>query len=107
MAKYHQTLTYWAPSTLNEYGEQSFLAPVTIPGRFEEKTEMFVDKSTGKEQMSRSVAYIKQDVVENGFLFLGTSSQVKPKNETKTFLIRRFDKIPNVKCNRYIRKIWQ
>ena len=106
MSKYNQTATYWAPSTLNEYGEQSFSAPVTLTVRWEEKTQQYVDKNTGREQISKSVVYTKTDVIENGFLYLGTSSEVDPKAETKTFLIRQVDKISSLKGNKYTRKIW-
>jgi len=106
MSKYNQTVTYWAPSTLNIYGEQSFGTPSTISARWEEKTEIFIDKATGKEKRSEAIVYLKNDLLENGFLFLGTSVQADPKNETDTYLIRRVDKSPSLKGNRYTRKIW-
>ncbi len=106
MSKYLQTATYWAPSTLNEYGERSYSAPVAINVRWEEKTEEFIDKPTGKEQQSHSIVYSESDVVEDGFLFLGASVSSTPKDVAGAFPIRRFDKSPTLKANRYIRKIW-
>lgn len=106
MSKYKQTATYWAPSTLNEYNEQSFGSPATISVRWEEKTEQFIDKQTGEEQISQSIVYMDTDVVENGFLYLGTSADSDPRDTTKSFLIRRVDKSPNIKGSKYTRKVW-
>jgi hypothetical protein len=105
MSNYTQTATYWAPTTINKFGEQTFETPASISVRWEEKTEMFLDRDTGKELMSKSVVYLKQDVLENGFLYLGTTA-LQPSAKEKAFRIKRFDKIPSLKGNKYIRKAW-
>lgn len=106
MSKYPQTATYWAPATPNEYNEQTFGSPVSLNVRWEEKTELFISRDIGKEQKSHSVVYTKTDVLENGFLYLGTSVSATPRAVDKAFLIRRFDKISSLNGNRYTRKIW-
>lgn len=106
MSIYNQTATYWEPSVLNDHGEQSFISPIQIQVRWEEKTELFIDKLTGKEQRSNSVVFTQQDLIENGFLFLGTSAQANPKDQTKSFLIRRFDKITALRNKKVFRKTW-
>jgi hypothetical protein len=106
MSKYPQAATYWTPSTLNEYGEKTFANPTTLTVRWEEKTEQFIDRETGKEQRSHSVVYTNVDVVEDGFLFLGTSVSTTPKEVDKAFPIRRVDKSPSLKGNKYVRKVW-
>lgn len=105
MSKYLQTATYWGPTTINKFGEQTFATPAAISVRWEEKTEMFLDRDTGKELMSKSVVYLKQDVEENGFLYLGTTS-LAPSTQEKAFRIKRFDKTPSLKGNKYTRKAW-
>lgn len=105
MSNYTQTATYWAPTTINKFGEQTFATNALLNVRWEEKTEMFLDRDTGKELMSKSVVYLKQDVEENGFLYLGTTA-LAPSTQEKAFRIKRFDKIPNLKGNRFIRKAW-
>lgn len=106
MSKYHQAATYWAPSTLNEYGEQSFGSPIALTVRWEEKTEQFINRETGKEQRSHSIVYTNVNVVENGFLYLGTSVSTTPKEIVKAFPIRRVDKSPSLKGNKFVRKVW-
>lgn len=106
MTPYNQTATYWAPSTLNDYGEQSFAAPTTISVRWEEKTEIFVTRETGKEQQSHSMVFTKVDLVENGFLFLGVSALANPLDQDKAFLILRFDKSPALRNSKVFRKTW-
>ena len=41
MSKYYQTATYWSPTTINKFGEQTFETPAAISVRWEEKTEIF------------------------------------------------------------------
>lgn len=105
-SKYPNTATYWAPSTLNEYGEQSFIAPTQISVRWQSKLELIIDRETGKEIISKAIIYLNQDVTENGFLYLGVSSESNPKSEDASFLIRRVDKTPNLKGTKYTRKVW-
>jgi len=105
MSNYTQTATYWEPASINKFGEQTFETPALINVRWEEKTEMFLDRDTGKELMSKSVVYMPVDVEENGFLYLGTTA-LQPSAKDKAFRIKRFDKIPSLKGNKYIRKAW-
>lgn len=104
MSKYNQTATYWAPSTLNEYAEQAFASPVPLSVRWEQKTETLIDKATGKEQKSQAVVYTTQDVLEEGFLYLGTSVATNPKTVAGAFPIKRFEKTPSVGGTNHIRK---
>lgn len=106
MLKYPHTATYWSPAVLNEYGERSYGAPASISVRWEEKTEVFLDRSSGKEKISQSVVYLKQDVDEDGFMYLGASVEADPKGVTKSFLIRKFHKIPSLSGKKYTRQAW-
>ena len=93
MSKYNDTATYWSPATPNEYNEQTFGSPAAVTVRWEDKTESFLDKTTGKEEKSMSVVYLKTDVETDGFLFLGTSVAVDPKTVDGAFIIRNFENI--------------
>lgn len=106
MSKYLQEATYWAPGNIDEYGEQSFSAPVSIYVRWENKNEIYTNKEVGKQQISKSIVYTKTDILENGYLYLGASVVVTPKTVSGAFLIRQVDKIPNVTASRYLRKVW-
>ena len=74
MSNYTQAATYWPPTTINKFGEHSFgTSIIQLKVRWEEKTEMFLDRDTGKELISKSVVYLNEDVAENGFLYLGST----------------------------------
>lgn len=105
MSNYTQTATYWAPIRIDKFGEQTFATNALLSVRWEEKTEMFLDRDTGKELISKSVVYTSVDVEENGFLYLGTTA-LQPSAKEKAFRIKRFDKIASLKGNRFIRKAW-
>ncbi len=106
MSKYTQDATYWSPSTLNEYGEQSFSAPVTFKVRWEEKSELYIEKDTGKELRSHSIVYTQTDIEDNGFFYLGTSVSLNPRDVANAYLIKRVENIKALKANKYTRKIW-
>ena len=105
MSKYHQTATYWAPSTLNEYGEQSFEAPVVLSIRWEQKTKI-VHSSNGVEQQSESIVYTTSDVREDGFILLGESNSYTPKTVNNAYPIKKVEVIPAVNSSKVTRKIW-
>jgi len=69
------------------------------------KTEIFTIKNKSEELISNSLVYLNQDVQENGFLFLGATT-LAPLTEKKAFRIKRFDKTPSLKGNKYTRKAW-
>ena len=48
---------------------------------------------------------IAENNAENGFLYLG-STYLEPSALNKAFRIKRFDKIPSLKGNKYTRKAW-
>lgn len=103
---FKQTATYWAPNTVNEYAERSYSTPTTIPVRWENRTETFLDKAAGKEVRSHAVVYVETDIDTDGFLYLGTSVVSDPDNVDGAFRIRRFDKTVSVKGNKFLRKVW-
>jgi len=44
MGKFLQTATYWAPLSVNKFGEQTFSPPVNINVRWEEKNRNIYNK---------------------------------------------------------------
>lgn len=101
----NQTISYWAPSTVDAAGDITFSAPVEIKGRWEERTELFVTQN-GEERRSRGVVYLDRDIVIDGFLMLGstTASSLDPRDETSAFRILDFRKVPNLKATDYERR---
>jgi len=66
----------------------------------------------GIEVISTAQVLVKQDVDENGVLYLGeltdlTSGQrSNPKLIDTAFKIKRFEKIPTIKSGRFLRKVY-
>ena len=99
----NQTITYWSPGTINNYGDLTFVAPVTINGRWENRVELVTD-SKGREFTSRAHAYLFSDVENEGYLFLGTSTGADPRAVEGAYLIRFFSKIPDIDAIDFERK---
>ena len=72
-----QTLTYWAPGTLNLYGKPTWSSPVQFKCRWEDKTQQLVNKH-GEEFVSMTRAFVIETVDMDGYVFLGTSSAADP-----------------------------
>jgi hypothetical protein len=72
-----QDITYWAPSTQDVYGKWVFTAPLALTGRWEDRTELIINKA-GQEVGSRSRVYLTQAVEIDGYLYKGTSSATDP-----------------------------
>jgi len=106
MSKYPQKATYWAPSTLNEFGEQSFLAPVEIDTRWEDKTVLHIDMTTGKERRSEAILYLDSLISINGFIFKGISTDTNPRDVDKAYLVRSFEDMTDIKGRKHTRKVW-
>jgi len=106
MDKYlHQTCTYWVPSTLGADGSKNFATPVAIKCRWEERTEI-VKKSLGVEVISHATVYLKQDVEEEGYLYLGTSTTADPQTVNGAKEIISFSKFGDIQAKNFVRKCW-
>jgi hypothetical protein len=64
------TLTYWSPSSEDNFGAVSFGAPITLRGRWEERSER-VRKPNGDELESTAVVFVDRDLLTGGFLIEG------------------------------------
>ena len=99
-----QTATYWAPASVSGvYQTPTWTVPVAISVRWEEKSERFVDRG-GAELMSSATVWLNQDVVEGGYLFLGTSVIASPKSVDGAFPIKKFDSQTDIKGRLTVRK---
>jgi|WetSurMetagenome_2_1015567.scaffolds.fasta_scaffold549860_2 hypothetical protein len=68
--KRNQKCVYWAITGINGYGEPIFGDPVELSCRWENKTELIIDKE-GREVGSTSVVYPSSMVSLGGYLYLG------------------------------------
>lgn len=100
-----QTATYWPPSTPDGFGGKSFGTRQSVKCRWEDKAEKFVDTS-GEEVVSEAIVYLAVDVVQKGWLFLGTSGSTDPTTVSGAHEIRAFRKSPSLKATLFERKVW-
>lgn len=72
-------ITYWAPTGQDTYGGKTFAAPVTLKGRWEDKMEL-VRSKTGSEIVSKSRAFVVQELDIDGYLYNGVSAAANPRS---------------------------
>ena len=87
-----ESITYWAPSGVDNFGDPSFATPTPIKAKWDDRTELFIDE-TGRETRSRSVVYVDTDLLIGGYLFRGASSVADPLSVDNAFMIKDFKKI--------------
>ena len=100
-----QTATYWGAPVPTGFGGTTFDVPKTLPVRWEEKGEEFIDDD-GQERLSRAVVFLEDDVQVGGYLLLGTSIVVDPTTVDGAEPIQRFSKMPDIRAANYLRKAW-
>lgn len=100
-----QTATYWAITGIDGYNEKTFAAPVTVPCRWEGRTEL-VKTGDGETVASRARIFLDQDVVEGGFLYLGTSAVADPQKVDGAYSILTFVKIPGLYAEQFERRAY-
>ena len=99
----NQTATYWAATGIDKYGSTTFAAPVEIKVRWEDK-QMLVTDARGQQRRTNSEIWVDQDLTNNGFLLLGTSTEADPTPLTSAFEIIKFDSIPGLGGSEFVRK---
>lgn len=100
-----QIVTYWSPGVPDGFGGITFGAPIQIKGRWEDRTDLFIDPQ-GKEVRSAARVYVVQDVALRGYLFLGTSTAADPTVESVGALeIRDFRRTPNLLATEFERRV--
>lgn len=91
----NQSITYWAKQAPDGFGGYSWTAPTTFLGRWETRTELFIDPD-GNEKRSRARVFVPQDVEIGGYVYLGTSAAADPLSVSGAYEIREFRKTPSV-----------
>lgn len=82
------TITHWSSATIDGFGDLTFPAPAQILGRWQDDTTLFQDLA-GEEFISSSIVYTKTELQENDWLYLGTSAEANPQNQSGAFRVRR------------------
>ena len=101
---HNQDITYWSTPSPDGFGGNTYAAPVTIKGRWEDSQKKFIS-STGEESVSKAVLYMGQDMQIGGWAFLGTSVVTTPETVANAHEIRGFNKTPNLKGTSWEREV--
>lgn len=106
-----QTAVYWGSPTKDGYGNYTYADPIEIPCRWVDKTEVLIGPN-GEELVSHARAQVKQDVDENGLLFLGNlddltaAEEADPTTVANARRILKFYKTPTINGRNYFRRAW-
>lgn len=106
-----QTAVYWANAVDNRAGGWTFDAPVEVSVRWEDRAELYRD-AKGEEAVSNAVVFVGQDMAIGEFLFLGALADVTAAQQTdplkldSAYQIGATEKIPNVRNDIQIRKVF-
>jgi len=99
---YKQTAVYWGSPTPDGSGGETFAAPAEISVRWETYTELLVDTS-GSEHVTNAKVWCESDLVENGYLYLGTITSISeslrtyPLSVEGAFPIIKVEEVPSVR----------
>jgi len=101
-----QTAVYWGNPQNDGFATEVYDAPIEIPCRWEGKAQ-YVKGWDAKGNVIEyiGIIYVKQDLDENGCLFLGTLNDLtgeayeSPKSMDEVYIIKQFEKLPVLKSN--------
>lgn len=72
---YNQVATYWALSAVDGFGKRTFATPVLINVRWNERTDLMVQR--GDELVpSRAIVFVQQDMVVGEYLAQGDQTAI-------------------------------
>lgn len=107
-----QTAVYWGSPQDDGFGGFTFADPVEIPCRWEDKTQI-VANMDGQETTSDTEVLVTQDLDYNGYLFLGTLTDLDSDQFDNPMLVSGAkpiiskSKIPMIKStDAFVRKVY-
>lgn len=100
-----QTVTYWAPDGVDDFGARTFAAPVEISGRWQNKRDLIRD-ADGRQIASSAVVYVSQQVANRGYLYLGSSAASDPTSVDGAREIRNTGASPALTGDPTLYKAW-
>ena len=100
MAQYSKHLkqiaTYWVPTGTDVFGMKQFTSPVTLKCRWEYKTEKILSK-LGDEIVSNSKIFTESMLDLDGYLALGTFTELTPFDVQSAREIQQIMTIPDLR----------
>jgi hypothetical protein len=110
--RFKQTTVYWEKTGNDGQGGSLFANPEERVCRWEQIGQL-VTGNEGNVMNCRAVIYLKEDVAEEGMLFLGTLDDLTQEQENNpttvptAYVIKRFEKDPVLgSCTQFLRKAY-
>ena len=98
-----QKATWWSKSGVDVGGDPSFAAPVVINVRWEDRNGVFTD-SRGRERKTRSRVFTDRIVVEEDYLFFGTSTSTSPEALKGAYTVKDFKRTPSMRASDFLNR---
>lgn len=92
-----QKATYWVSNGRDMFGKPTFTAPVSVMCRWEDLSELFIDK-VGQEVTCKSKVFFDTDKDLQGYLFLGETAETDPLSLATAFEIRQIKRTPDLRA---------
>ncbi len=103
---------YWPLSAteLSAYGQPTYGTAIEIRCRWQDRQEEYFTPDNVRK-ISKAKVFVDRDVVVGGVLWQGQlidvpTSLTSPKKNAGAFEIQRFDKIPDLKYRKFLRKAY-
>jgi len=97
---------YWGVPTNDGFGGYTTVAPVALKVRWDDLTEQFID-TEGRETVSNAKVMSGVDLEPGGFLKLALladlGTNLDPQNNSDVYEIRKFEKIPTILADQFVR----
>ena len=95
--KLNQTCTIWAQNSTDRFGKGTFASPILRPCRWEDTSELFIDKR-GQETTCRSRVFLENSVALEGYMALGDhTGSADPLSVSTAFEVRQVKNTPNLR----------
>lgn len=111
-----QTAVYWAPGTRDGFGQPTWSTGVDIACRWDDTTTLSAERiinKYGKEIVSQARLLVTQDINPEGYLYLGTISElsaqqkINPKLVPTAYPVQRIEKNPEFKStSKFVRTVY-
>lgn len=98
----NQQVTHWGTSS-DGFGGYAFTPPTVLDGRWEERSEI-IETATGETIVSKAIVFLGLDVDISDYLFLGSTAEVNPTTLDKAFIVKDFQKIPDLAAVDFVRR---
>lgn len=100
----NQKAVYWPYAGIDDLGQPQYDAPFQIDCRWDDKHELFMNLQ-GVQEVSNAKVFPDRDTPEGGVLWKGKFSQLvsqsNPFLNPKAYIIKKFEKIPDIDALAY------